>query len=109
MNISCSQHSLESEFINWLARQTKNNGSNYSPSTREQYVKILHTFPPRLAALNLPEDVLYRLTTEEEVSAVYERMKQEKDFEELDYRCSHHTFSAAMRVYLRFMKERGKN
>ena len=106
MNISCSQHSLESEFANWLAKQTKNNGDNYSFYTREQYVKALHIFPEKLPALNLPKDVLYRLTSEEDISAVYNRMKQEKDFEELDYRYSHHTFSAAMQHYLRFIKER---
>ena len=55
MNISCSQHSLEAEFTDWLARQTKNNGTLYSLYTRKQYIKILHTFPPRLSALELPK------------------------------------------------------
>jgi len=92
-------------FSDWMRRQQKSTGEQYSLSTVNQYCNPLAHAVPKLSLTTEVKPNLFEYTSANDFENVIKIIRNAPNFSEIDRKSGNGAFAAAMPLYLRFLQE----
>ncbi|MBP1743825.1 MAG: GTPase subunit of restriction endonuclease [Firmicutes bacterium] len=104
-NKAISNAYLKTDFKNWMKIQKKSNGEPYSNSTITIYTNALKSATSKLNLVDINQTDLFYYTSYETFEEAHNIIKSAPNFNDVDVATSNRSYSSAMILYSRFLKE----
>lgn len=96
----------ESKFVEWLTTALKANGTQYSESTRQQYISALKAVATQFSGAIGPFTSVFEIADEESFERAVAAIKSDGTYEEFNRSRGNGSLSAGLDLYKRFLLER---
>lgn len=96
---------IDTKFGEWMAKRQKKGGGLYSINTINSYMNALKTSSSKIEGLKLANYNLFSYTNIHDFLIVHKAIVSIPEFDAIDYRIGHRTFSNAMNMYMEFLRE----